>query len=61
MREREGYVARVRKRGGVTGCGGGKPEGKRPLRRPRPRWNNNFKTDLREMFGGDGVDLYGSE
>jgi hypothetical protein len=26
----------------------GKPEGKRPLGRPRHRWENNIKTDLRE-------------
>jgi hypothetical protein len=27
----------------------GKPEGKRPLGRPRPRWVENIKTDLREI------------
>jgi hypothetical protein len=27
----------------------GKPEGKRPLGRPRRRWVDNFKLDLREM------------
>ena len=27
----------------------GKPEGKRPLGRPRPRWENNIKMDLQEM------------
>ena len=26
----------------------GKPEGKRPLRRPRRRWEDNIKMDLRE-------------
>jgi hypothetical protein len=26
----------------------GKPEGKRPLRRPRRRWVDNIKRDLRE-------------
>jgi hypothetical protein len=25
----------------------GKPEGKRPLRRPRRRWEDNMKMDLR--------------
>jgi len=37
----------------------GKPEGKRPLRRPRRRWEDNIKMDLREVGGGfclDGVD-----
>jgi hypothetical protein len=32
----------------------GKPEGKRPLGRPRRRWVNNIKMDLREI-GWDGV------
>jgi hypothetical protein len=27
----------------------GKPEGKRPLGRPRRRWVNNIKVDLREI------------
>ena len=33
----------------------GKPEGKRPLGRPRRRWENNMKMDLQEM-GCGGVD-----
>jgi hypothetical protein len=33
----------------------GKPEGKRPLGRPRRRWVNNIKMELREI-GWDGVD-----
>jgi hypothetical protein len=33
----------------------GKPEGKRPLGRPRRRWVDNIKTDLGEI-GWDGVD-----
>jgi hypothetical protein len=33
----------------------GKPEGKRPLRRPRRRWVNNVKMDLREI-GWDDMD-----
>ena len=32
----------------------GKPEGKRPLGRPRRRWEDNIKMDLREMGGGCG-------
>jgi hypothetical protein len=32
----------------------GKPEGKRPLGRPRRRWVNNIKMDLREI-GWAGV------
>jgi hypothetical protein len=27
----------------------GKPEGKRPLRKPRCRWEDNIKIDLREI------------
>jgi hypothetical protein len=27
----------------------GKPEGKRPLGRPRRRWEDNIKMDLREI------------
>jgi hypothetical protein len=33
----------------------GKPEGKRPLERPRRRWVDNIKMDLREV-GWDGRD-----
>jgi hypothetical protein len=32
----------------------GKPEGKRPLRRPRRRWEGNIKIDLQEEGGGCG-------
>jgi hypothetical protein len=31
----------------------GKPEGKRPLRRPRHRWEDNSKMDLQEVGRGD--------
>jgi hypothetical protein len=31
----------------------GKPEGSRPLRRPRRRWKDNIKMDLREIGFGD--------
>ena len=37
-----------------------KPEGKRPLGRPRRRWEYNIKMDLQEVGGGwklDGVGL----
>jgi hypothetical protein len=33
----------------------GKPEGKRPLRRSRHRWENNIKVDLQEV-GCRGID-----
>jgi hypothetical protein len=37
----------------------GKPEGRRPLGRPRRRWEDNIKMDLREVgWGGvDWIDL----
>jgi hypothetical protein len=37
----------------------GKPEGKRPLGRPRRRWVNNIKIGLREIewCGMDWIDL----
>jgi len=31
----------------------GKPEGKRPLWRPRHRWEDNIKMDLQEVRCGD--------
>ena len=37
----------------------GKPEGKRPLGRPRHRWEDNIKMDLQEVGcrGVDWIDL----
>jgi hypothetical protein len=37
----------------------GKPEGKRPLWRPRRRWEDNIKMDLQEIGYGvmDWIDL----
>jgi len=32
----------------------GKSEGKRPLGRPRRRWEDNIKMDLQEVGGGSG-------
>jgi hypothetical protein len=34
----------------------GKPEGKRPLGRPRRRWVDNIKRNLREI-GWDNIDV----
>jgi hypothetical protein len=34
----------------------GKPEGKRPLGRPRRRWGDGVRMDLREFGLGGGVD-----
>ena len=38
----------------------GRPEGKRPLGRPRRRWEDNIKMDLQEVGWGYGLDLDGS-
>jgi hypothetical protein len=38
-----------------TGFWWGTPEGKRPLGRPRHRWEDNIKIDLQEM-GCEGMD-----
>jgi hypothetical protein len=36
----------------------GKPEGKRPLGRPRRRWEDGIRMDLREIsLGGDWIRL----
>jgi len=43
---RAGHVARMGKGRGVYGVLVGKPEGKRPLGRPRRRWEDNIKMDL---------------
>jgi hypothetical protein len=37
-----------------------KPEGKRPLGRPRRRWENGIRMDLREIGRGCGLDSTGS-
>jgi len=57
-----GHVARMGERRGVYGVLVGKPEGKRPLGRPRLRWEDNIKMDLEEaVCGGNGLDRAGSE
>jgi hypothetical protein len=47
-----GHVARMGEGRGVHRVLVGKPEGKRPLGRPRHRWEDNIKRDLQEV-GGD--------
>jgi len=47
-----GHVARMGEGRGVHRVLVGKPEGKRPLGRPRRRWEDNIKMDLREVGGG---------
>jgi len=53
-----GHVARMGEGRGVHTVLVGKPEGKRPLGRPRRRWEDNIKMDLREVGGvGDWMEL----
>jgi hypothetical protein len=47
-------VARMGEGRGVHSVLVGKPEGKRPLGRPRRRWEDNIKMDLPEVGGGCG-------
>jgi hypothetical protein len=44
-----GHVARMGEGRGVYRFLVGKPEGKKPLGRPRRRWEDNINMDLREM------------
>ena len=44
-----GHVARMVEGRGVHRFLVGKPEGKRPLGRPRRRWEDNIKMDLQEV------------
>ena len=49
-----GHVARMEERRDVHRVLVGKPEGKRPLGRPRRRWEDNIKMDLEEVGKGCG-------
>jgi hypothetical protein len=44
-----GHVARIGEKRGASRLLVGKPEGKRPLGRPRRRWVDNIKRDLGEV------------
>ena len=50
-----GHVARMEERRGVYRGLVGKPEGKRPLWRPRRRWEDTIKMDLQDV-GCGGMD-----
>jgi len=53
-----GHVAHMGDGRGVHRVLVGKPEGKRPLGRPRCRWVDNIKMDLGEVGGvGDWMEL----
>jgi len=47
-----GHVVRMGERRGIYRVLVGKPEGKRPLGRPRHRWEDNIKMDLQELECG---------
>jgi len=49
-----GHVALMGQGRGVHRVLVGKPEGKRPLGRPRRRWEDTNKMDLQEVGGGCG-------
>ena len=51
-----GHVAHMGYRRGAQGVVMGIPEGKRPLGRPRRRWEDNNKVYLQEVGRGHGLD-----
>src|SRR5215510_16575000 len=55
----EGHVAHMGEERGVHRGLVGKPGGKRPLGRPRRRWEDNIKMDLQKVRGsrGDWMEL----
>ena len=52
-------MGRMREGRGVHRVLVGKPEGRRPLGRPRRRWEDNIKTELQQVEGafGDRMEL----
>jgi hypothetical protein len=50
-----GHVARMGEGRGVHRVSVGKPEGRRPLGRPRHRWEDNIKMNLQEVGGVVGT------
>ena len=54
-----GHVVRMGEERGVYGVLVGKPEGRRPLMRPRRRWVDNIRMDLQEVGCGymDWIEL----
>ena len=58
-RQQMGHVARMEQSRNAYRVLVGKPEGKRPLGKPRGRWEDNIKMDLREVGcnPGEWIDL----
>jgi hypothetical protein len=55
-----GHVARMGEKRKVYKVLVGKHEGKRPLGRPRHRWENGIRMDLGDWLRGCGLDSTGS-
>ena len=51
-----GHVARMEEDRSAFKILTGKPTEKRPLRRPRRRWEDNIRMDLEEINAGNWVD-----
>jgi hypothetical protein len=56
-----GHVARIGEERNVYRVLMRKPEGKRPLGRPRHRWEDEIRMDLRDWLGECRLDPVGSE
>jgi hypothetical protein len=54
-----GHVGRMGEIRGAYRILVGKSEDRRPLERPRGRWENNIKTDFRKVGWGHGLDRSG--
>jgi hypothetical protein len=53
-----GHVARTGEKRGAYRILVGRPEGRRPLARPRRRWEDNIKMDLQDVeWGMDWIEL----
>jgi hypothetical protein len=55
-----GHVAHMGERRGAYRALVGKPEKRRPLGRPKHKWEDNIKMDLRKVGLGHGLDQSGS-
>jgi hypothetical protein len=51
-----GHVAHMGEKADVYRVFAGKPGGKKPVGRPRRRWNDNIKTYFQEIRWGYGLD-----
>ena len=56
-----GHVARMEEGRSVSKTLTGKPTGKRPLRRPRRRWEDNIRMDLEEIGINAGNWVYSAQ